>query len=190
MIATTRARFGCCGSPATPEALKDHKCKNLERGGNSAGKSAARAAARRQVEVAGSNPARPALLSRPGRAAEDALAAQLGAITYGAWLRLAMTMGWMREDCVREWPWGLLLEPPRRFRADIAYPCKGVLVEVEGLAHSLKRQQRIDVLRDQLAQQAGYRIVRVLPEQVASGDALAVVRAAVNAPTVALGSVR
>lgn len=123
---------------------------------------------------------------RAGRAAEDALAAALTGAgyvvqTYGEWLRTATMTGAWSGDVVREFPWGLTLAPTRRFRSDFAIPRRGLLLEVDGRVHHVvARQGRTDVLRAQLAEQAGYRILRVLPEQVNNGEALALVRRAVG----------
>lgn len=118
----------------------------------------------------------PAPSPRKGKAAEDAMAALLAGPyivePFKVWLLNPRPGVW-----VREFPWGLALDPVRRFRADFAYAGGSILLEIEGGAHGVQRQRRHDVRRDQLAQQAGLRIVRVLPEQVADGSALALVRA-------------
>lgn len=172
MIAT-RATFSCCGAPATPDALKGHKC--LGRGvapGVSAPKSS------RATSGVGAHPAP----SRPGRAAEEALADALGGpfivVPFRAWIR-ACQVG--PNVIVREYEWGIGLEPRRRYRCDFLHIATGTMIEVEGGAHGIQRQRRGDILRAQLAEAAGYRIVRVLPEQVRDGSAVEVVRRALPA---------
>ena len=102
-------------------------------------------------------------------------------LTWGEWL-LWRIHGLASESSVvvREARWGQALTPERRFRADFLLPAHLLMVEVEGGAHGVQRQRKHDVLRDQLAQQAGYRILRVLPEQCADRSALAIVRAALE----------
>lgn len=153
-------------------------CDDLERGGAKVAQTAGSERGATRLHPAPSKP-------RAGKAAEDAMAAALAEAgyvvqTYGEWLRTAMMTGAWSRDMVREFPWGLTLNPTRRFRADFLLPASRLLVEIEGGAHGVQRQRKHDVLRDQLAQQAGYRILRVLPEQVADGSALALVRLAVG----------
>lgn len=122
---------------------------------------------------------------RAGTAAEDAMAEALAGAgyvvqTYGEWLRTAVMTGAWSRDVVREFPVGLLLAEPRRFRADFLHPASRTVVELEGGAHGIQRQRRGDILREQLLTAAGLRVVRVLPEQVKDGTALALVRAAIK----------
>jgi very-short-patch-repair endonuclease len=64
-------------------------------------------------------------------------------------------------------------------------------VEIEGHAHSVKKQRSHDVRRRQLAEGAGWRVLSVLPEQVRDGTAVALVRAALqHAPPLALRAER
>ena len=153
-------------------------CK-LGRGGPAGSDDAPAGNARRITRPAHPAPSR-------GKQHEDALAVQLAeagwpVMTYGAWLRTALMIGWTDRDCVREWPWGWLLEPQRRFRADFAFPLRRLLVEVEGGCHGIQKQRKADILRAQLAASVGYTILRVLPEQVHDKSALALVRGAVEA---------
>lgn len=130
-----------------------------------------------KMPVAKDAPSKP----RAGKAAEDALANLMAGpyivVPFKAWI-LAPQTG--PEVIVREYEWGIGLEPRRRFRCDFLHLTSATMVEIEGGAHGVQRQRKHDVLRDQLAQQAGYRILRVLPEQVADGSALALVRQAVG----------
>lgn len=100
--------------------------------------------------------------------------------TFGSYLFHAEMGDIGQRAIVREYPWGLTLTPPRRFRSDFAHPITRTLLEIEGGAHGVQRQRRHDVLRDQLAQAAGYRIVRVLPAQVSTGEAIQALRAAME----------
>lgn len=121
---------------------------------------------------------------RAGKAAEDALADQLArsgfiVLTWGEWLMWAMHgLALDPTVAVREARWGQALVPERRFRSDFMLPASRLFVEIEGGAHGVQRQRKSDILRAQIAEQAGYRILRVLPEQVADGSALALVRRA------------
>lgn len=116
---------------------------------------------------------------RAGKAAEDALADLLAGPfivePFAVWLRNPRP-----EVFVREFPVGLMLEPPRRYRADFYAPAWRLCVEVEGGAHGVQRQRRSDIVREQLLEAAGLRVVRVLPEQVHDGSALEVIRRAVE----------
>jgi hypothetical protein len=82
---------------------------------------------------------------------------------------------------LRQYPWGAYLSPPRRFCADAGFPFSGLLVEIEGHAHSVKKQRSHDVRRRQLAEAGGWRVLSVLPEQVHNGEAIELVRAALAA---------
>lgn len=81
---------------------------------------------------------------------------------------------------VREYGWGAHLVPPRGWRFDAAVPARRLAFEVEGQVHSIKGKRTGDVLRDQAAQRAGWRVVRLLPSQVRDDTAAEVVRGAVN----------
>jgi len=172
MIARATATFACCGAPATPDRLSGHKCNDSNHRDH---RSASDTGSHDPVQVR-SRRTVPAT-SRAGKAAEDALADVLSGpyvvLPFAAWIRAPH----VRPDViVREFEWGIGLVPRRRFRCDFLHLTSATMVEIEGGAHGVQRQRKHDVLRDQLAQQAGYRIVRVLPEQVRDGSALALVR--------------
>ena len=78
----------------------------------------------------------------------------------------------------RGFPWGLYINPRRRFQADAAFPAARLLIEVDGIAHKIGSRQKGDVLKSQLAQAAGWRVLHLLPEQVHDGAAIELVRAA------------
>lgn len=63
----------------------------------------------------------------------------------------------------------------RKFRADLAYPDKMLLIEIDGGCHAVKQRWHDGILRGQIAQQLGYRVIVVLPEQVKSGEALRII---------------
>lgn len=122
---------------------------------------------------------------RDGSHAEEALYAALAWVWweaapggYPSEPRLVSTM-W-----VRQYPWGAYLSPPRRFSADAGFPFARLLVEVEGQAHSIKGRRTGDVLKSQLADAAGWKVLRVLPEQVRDGTAVALIAAALSAKEV------
>jgi len=121
-----------------------------------------------------------ARVRRDGSHAEDALYAALDAAGYLDF-RYAMN-GSHRVTAIyqRGYPWGLYLKPRRRFQADAAFPSADLLIEVEGVAHKIGHQQKHDVVRRQLAEAAGWRVLSVLPEQVHSGEAVALIAKALN----------
>ena len=117
---------------------------------------------------------------RDGSHAEEALYAALDAAGYLDF-RYAMN-GSHRVTAIyqRGYPWGLYLKPRRRFQADAAFPSADLLIEVEGVAHKIGHQQKHDVLRRQLAEAAGWRVLSVLPEQVRDGSAIALIARALH----------
>jgi very-short-patch-repair endonuclease len=121
---------------------------------------------------------------RPGEAAEAALYA---ALTEAGFVDFVAREGVLLHNepdehvFVRQLPFGAYLEPPRRFCADVGFPVARLLVEIEGHAHSVKKQRSHDVRRRQLAEAGGWRVLSVLPEQVMDGTAIELVRAALAA---------
>ena len=109
--------------------------------------------------------ARPAPSTRKGKAAEDAMAAQIEAAGY---------------ECVRE----LRFAPPRRWRFDVAVPSRMVAVEVDGGAftggHSRGTAYERECEKYGMAAAMGWRVVRCTPRMVKDGRALALVRAVVE----------
>ena len=99
---------------------------------------------------------------RKGKAAEDAMCAQLQAEGY---------------ECVRE----LRFAPPRRWRFDVAVPSRMVAVEVDGGAftggHSRGTAYERECEKYAKAAAMGWRVVRCTPRMVKDGRALALVRA-------------
>ena len=71
----------------------------------------------------------------------------------------------------------------RNFRADLAYPARHLLIEIDGGAHAIRARQEQTVLRGQVAQSLGYRIITVLPGQVRNGEALKLVEDALKGST-------
>ena len=121
-------------------------------------------------------------LSPPGRASEDALCELLagngyGVVTMAEWLRTCED-GAPTDCAVSEYVWGLRVG--RRFRSDVAFPMHRLLVEIEGQVHAIKGKRKGDIVREQLATGLGYRVLRVLPEQVHNGEALALVAKAMG----------
>ena len=170
----TRATYGCCGAPATPDRLHgSHKC-NLGRGGAAASSDTA-GKDRASVRLSAIHPAP----SRPaGRAAEDAMAVQLvhwfdiGALTERDEVGV-------HNIYVRQFAWALA--QGRGFAFDFAWPAIKVALEVVGGAHAAGRAKvKADVERSGLAASLGWRVVTVTPEQVATGAALALIRGALN----------
>ncbi len=80
----------------------------------------------------------------------------------------------------RQHPWGLKIG--RGHAGDFAFLAAGILCEVTGTAHSRGAGAlRSDLERERLAMQAGERVVRIDPEWIATGEAVALVRAALKA---------
>jgi hypothetical protein len=133
------------------------------------------------------SPAQPAPVAtkvkRDGSHAQLALYAALvarGYIDFGA---TTLTIGSSVDPhllFVREFSWGSHLTPARRFQADVAFPAMRLLVEIEGIAHKIGSRQKGDVLKSQLATEAGFTLLRVLPIQVHSGEAVALIARALT----------
>ena len=68
----------------------------------------------------------------------------------------------------------------RSWRADIAFLSARLLVEVDGGVHMLRKRFDADIPKSQAALALGYRVLRVSPKQVASGEALEHVRRALG----------
>ena len=68
--------------------------------------------------------------------------------------------------------------PGRRFRADICYPDRKLIVEVKGAVHRIKGRYVRDIEREQVIFQLGYRLLQVTPLQVRNGRAAELVREA------------
>ncbi len=67
--------------------------------------------------------------------------------------------------------------PPRKFRADLAWPSHKILVECQGGVYSHQAHGSISgILKDNerlnIATLAGFRLLRFVPDQVESGEAL------------------
>lgn len=177
MIARNRAVFGCCSAPAVPPF--QHKC-NMGRGGVPATERPGRRDERHACDAP--NPAP----SRPGRLAEDALAAALVAaghevIDFRTWLWRALD-GTPYAGFVREFNVGALLAEPRRFHCDVFHPASRLVVEVVGAAHIAGRAKlRKDNERTGLLTAAGLRVLPVNPEQAVDGSAVDLVVRAIGA---------
>lgn len=83
---------------------------------------------------------------------------------------------------VRQYPY----VPGRRFAADFAFPAARVLAEVQGGVYNGKAHGSItgvlaDMERGNLAALHGWRVVRVTPDMVTSGAALATIEEVLNA---------
>ena len=77
--------------------------------------------------------------------------------------------------------------PDRRFRADFAWPDRKLLVEVDGGQHVYGRHNRAggyaqDRERDNLAQLAGFTVLRFTGAMVESGQAVSVIEMALDGP--------
>ena len=77
--------------------------------------------------------------------------------------------------------------PPRLFRADFAWPDHRLLLEVQGGVFNRRAHGSVSgVLRDierlNVATLAGWRLLRVTPDDVRSGEALDLIERALRAP--------
>lgn len=63
----------------------------------------------------------------------------------------------------------------RKYRADLAWPDRKFICEVDGGVHAIRKRWKSTVLKTQAAQELGYRVLTVMPEQVKSGEALRLV---------------
>lgn len=68
----------------------------------------------------------------------------------------------------REFCW----HPTRNFRADLAWPDRKFIVEVDGAVHRVKGKFERDIERHNLLVQARWVYIRVTPDMVRAGDAL------------------
>ena len=68
--------------------------------------------------------------------------------------------------------------PPRKWRADLAYPERHLLIEIDGAVHRIKGRFQADLERDQAIFFGNWEKLRVSPAQVRSGEALKLVRRA------------
>jgi hypothetical protein len=129
------------------------------------------------AELAAPGPsARPPARRYDGTATEDAL--YRGLVAAGLEDLRDWTGG---EAFVPQYAWGWYLTPKRKFQADFAFPAAALLVEIEGQPHAIKGRRKDDVVRRQLAEAAGWRVLSVLPEQVKNGSAVDLVRQAIAA---------
>ena len=105
-----------------------------------------------------------------GLAAELALAERLNE---------AGLVGWERQ-----FYWALTERTPtgkpQQYHADFAYPKAMLLVEVEGQVHAIKARRAEDCARASLAAALGYRMVRVTKDMIVNGDAVRLVRRALE----------
>lgn len=98
-------------------------------------------------------------------------------------LYLGLVAHGLHHGCVREYVYA----PPRRLRADFAWPAQRLLVEVQGgiylrrSGHSGGTGITRDIDRGNAATLAGWRVLRFGPPHIRSGEALTVIRAALAA---------
>jgi hypothetical protein len=115
------------------------------------------------AEKATSKPKRP----RAGLALETAMRDALVAAGYVE-----------DDDFVREYAFAL--DEGRAYRFDFRFLGTDVAVEVEGQAHSIKRQRHDDCEKASLAAALGYRVVRVHRQMIENGSAVQFVRRAIE----------
>lgn len=75
--------------------------------------------------------------------------------------------------------------PGRKYRCDFAWPDKRLLVEVEGGIYTKQAHGSItgilrDVQKYNLAAELGYKVLRVTPDMIKSGEALNLIERAMN----------
>lgn len=89
----------------------------------------------------------------------------------------------MKLEYAREY----LFHPDRNWRADFFIPSLLLLIEIEGVSPTGTRHQRIGGFRLDIEKYAeavcmGYRLLRVLPEQVTTGKAVEYLTRIISAP--------
>jgi very-short-patch-repair endonuclease len=91
----------------------------------------------------------------------------------------------LHHGCIREY----VFAPPRRFRADFAWPEQRLLVEVQGgiwtrgkASHSSGAGVSRDAEKLNTATLAGWRVLQVTSDHIRSGDAVAWIAQALAAP--------
>lgn len=82
------------------------------------------------------------------------------------------------DDFIREYAWAL--DEGRGYRADFRFVGWPILLEVEGQVHAIKAQRLADCQRASLAAALGWRVLRVHRTMVESGEAVALVRRAIE----------
>lgn len=98
-------------------------------------------------------------------------------------LYMSLTAAGLHHGCVREH----LYVPGRRYRADLAWPERRLLVEVQGgiwspkSGHSGGAGITKDIERGNAATLAGWRVLRFAPAHIRNGEAVRVVRQALEA---------
>ena len=75
--------------------------------------------------------------------------------------------------------------PTRRWHADMAYPAAMLLIEVDGGAYVAGRHTRgagfeADCIKQSTAAALGYRVIRVTPRQIKSGEAVRLIAQALG----------
>jgi very-short-patch-repair endonuclease len=68
----------------------------------------------------------------------------------------------------------------RKFRADLAFPDKMLLIEIDGAVHRIKGRFDRDLEKGQIALRLGWRVLHTSPVQVKNGRALQLVEAALK----------
>ena len=139
--------------------------------------------ARRNVAGAPA-PTRAAAKARKGEQHEAALVEALklagySVLTFGEWLSCVETGTATPDDAVMQYPFGLTLNPPRKFVADVAFPLRRVLCELKGNAHAKGwKRVKTDIERERVATVAGYRVIPFTKDDVASGVAVESIKSA------------
>lgn len=117
----------------------------------------------------------PMLVKNPTRGPGKAIklrSPRKGHIDWAAELAKQIALAGL-ESPRREYRFALSIK--RKFRADLAYPERMLLIEVDGGVHTIRSRWKVTVRRHQIAQELGYRVVTVMPEQVRNGEALVIV---------------
>ena len=70
-----------------------------------------------------------------------------------------------------EYPWGKELNPPRRYRSDVAIPEYRLLCEIDGQVHSIRSKREGDIARQNAGVMAGWAFLRFTPAQARDGSA-------------------
>jgi very-short-patch-repair endonuclease len=94
-------------------------------------------------------------------------------------------MAWQLRAAGIEFVREYVYSPPRKFRADFAFPAARLLAEIQGgiftgQAHGSVKGVLADIERLNAATLAGWRLLRFTPQAVKSGEALQLIERALS----------
>ncbi|MCC6530943.1 MAG: DUF559 domain-containing protein [Burkholderiales bacterium] len=105
------------------------------------------------------------------RIARQTSLATLASVPQEAILRDSIVSAGLPEP-YREFTW----HPTRGWRLDLAWPERRLAIEIDGGVHRIRDKFARDIERHNTLTLAGWRYIRVSPDQVRTGEALELVR--------------